>query len=69
MKKISKMLVFFTDGTFEEVIGTGVTAFPNTRKEIPIKYPNQCLVCADPEGHGNLPCPNMRAYSLGNTNE
>jgi hypothetical protein len=63
-KRISKVVVFYDDGTFEEVGAPVVGVQTPPINVSPVKYPNQCLVCADPMGHGNLPCPNLRAFSL-----
>lgn len=70
--KITKVIVFFEDGSFQEVAPTSIFT-PPAAPLVPNKYgplkDNRCLCCGDPRGHGDLPCPNLRPYSLNTTGE
>ena len=60
-RHVKKIVVYYDDGTYEEVIqSSGWPALNPTPFTItyPI-HPNRCMVCGDLMGHGNGPCPNM----------
>lgn len=56
-KSISKVVVFYTDGTFEEVLSHD----PFASRYAPVKSPSlfgqhRCFICGEPGGHNGLPC-------------
>jgi hypothetical protein len=59
MRKISKVVVFYDDGTFEEVLSQN----PFLPQYAPVRSPSifgqyRCFICGEPNGHGNgMPCP------------
>lgn len=57
MRKINKIVVYYDDNTYEEVNNTWLNFTP-PQLGIPTN-PKACMICGDPIGHGNMPCPNM----------
>lgn len=68
MRKISKMVVFYNDGTYEELtpnsatlwgIQAGLPAQTNSPSPEPLRTNERCMVCSG--FHGSLPCPYLTA--------
>lgn len=64
MKKISKVVVFYEDGTSDEVANLFSVAPANpAHKYAPTINWTPCKVCGDPSGHRGLACPTFSASS------
>lgn len=66
MKKVTKVVVFYEDGTFEEVAGAksfpSLPVPPNIFPNInPVVNWNSCKACGAVHGHGGLTCPTLIA--------
>jgi hypothetical protein len=63
-KQISKVIVYYTDGSYEELTKNTLWPSPNT---MPFQYyPNKCMVCGGEHPIG-LQCPSLSpvAYESG----
>ena len=64
-KQISKVIVYYTDGSFEEVVKSSVwPATPYPMAPMPYTYGTgtKCLVCGGDHGV-NIPCPKLNPMS------
>jgi hypothetical protein len=57
-RAIQKLIIKYDDGFTEEI-----DAVQTILEEIKNSKPGRCLVCHDPKGHGNLPCPIFNNFS------
>jgi hypothetical protein len=61
-KQISKVIVYYTDGSFEEITKTNPTTPYMPAPLNPYTWPtftHKCMVCGGDHG-ANIPCPNIR---------
>lgn len=60
-KQITKVIVYYSDGSFEEVMKS--TAWPAAPYPMPYPYTaNRCFVCGGDHGV-NIPCPKLNPMS------
>lgn len=61
-KQVTKVIVYYSDGTFEEIAKNPLWPVTNT----PAYNPLRCMVCGELHGEG-IQCPGLRvtAYSAG----
>lgn len=63
-KQISKVIVYYTDGSYEEIVKSPYVQIP--LPNVPPMNPLRCMVCGDLHGEG-IQCPGLRitAYESG----
>lgn len=63
-KQITKVTVYYSDGTFEEIVKSPYVQIP--LPNVPVLNPLRCMVCGELHGEG-IQCPGLRitAYSAG----
>ena len=66
-KQVTKVTVYYTDGTFEEIVKSPYVQIP--LPNMPPMNPLRCMVCGDLHGEG-VPCPKIQvtwqAWGSGN---